>query len=351
MKKSWFLFPLNKIAILLPFILFIVGLIGWWWISYAPIWKKIKEGMNTINNEYTYLNGEKEIQFKINDVTQESTDMLNCLKIDYLGLIDASKAEMTKGYPDREYDTTISNTPIFKEVAKIIDSSRQDLDKQWSKYFTANKLTPEIYTEFYNKMLPYSRDYYYIHAAIIRDNSGNITEFTLVNYLMELMRKSRASQTKLDKIKTWIIDLLLPAETHLKLIQKYGNNKTTFHTNRDLQYIINKTANMIQDLDFEKMRHTEDKGILYIFSEETGKNEGGQSIQESEKKEWELKHPQYVSVDGMTIYSTAMIMNTFYSAIKEKIDFGKFKNTYSEYLTREGKPKSTIIDIIEDYSQ
>lgn len=349
MKKSWFLFPLNKIAYLLPLIIFIISIIGWWWISYSPIWKRIREGMNSMNNEYTYKNSKKEVEFKINDVTQESVDMLNCLKIDYLGLIDVSKAEMTKGYPDREYDIIISNTQLYKESEKIMDSSRQDLDKQWSKYFMANKLTPDIYTSFYEKMLPYSRDYYRIHSYTIRDNSENITEFTLVNYLMELMRKSRTSQTKLDKIKNWIMDLFIPAETHLKIIQKYANNKSAFHANHDLQFVINKTAKTITELDFEKMAHTEDKGILYVFAEETGKTDGDQSIAENEKKDWELNHPQYVSVDGMTMYSSAMIMNNLYSIMKEKIEFVKFKNMYSEYLTREVKPRSAIIDIIEDY--
>lgn len=350
MKKSLFLFPLKNILNLLPIILLLLSFIGIWIYS-TYMSKHLKEGMNTINNEYTYTipNTKEEIQFKINDVPQESIDMLNCLKIDYLGLVDASKAEMTKGYPEREYDTIISNTPLFKEIAKITDSSRQDMDTQWKKYFVANQLTPDIYTAFYNEMVPYSRDYYRIHSAIIRDNSENISEYTLVNYLMELMRKCRTSQTKLDKIKEWIIELLLPAEYYLKIIKKYSGNKKAFHTNRDLQYIINKTADIIRDLDYEKMKHTADKGILYIFSEETGKTESDKDIDEKERKEWELKHPQYISVDGMTIYTTAMIMNTLYSTIDEKIDFNKFKNMYSEYLTREGKPQSSIISVIQEY--
>lgn len=346
MKKSWFLLPPKNIVETLLWIVFLI-LLGYGIYTYFFSNSLKREGMNTMNNQYTFIYGKKDIVFKINDAMQESLDMLTCLKVDYLELVDASKVEMAKGYPDREYGIIISNTELYKQVAKLSDSSYQDLDTVWKKYFVANKLTPDVYTAFYKEMSAYSRDYYYVHRSIIRDNSENITEYTLVNYVMELMRKYRNNQSKLDKIKNWIIRLIQPVESHLKIVRKYADNKKTFHTKQDLQFIINKTAEFIRNLNFEDMLHTNDTNIIYIFEEEAGKTATGANIPEKEKPEWELKHPQYITIDGMTCYSTLMILNTLYTAISDRIDFSKFKSKYAEYVTREGKPKSTVIEILE----
>lgn len=345
MKKSWFLIPPFLKNNLLYIILFFMIGYGIYLFYFARL-RRAKEGMNTLNNQYTFIHGKTKIDFKINDMIQESLDILNCLKIDYLELVDASKVEMAKGYPDREYGILISGTELYKQVAKLEDASHQDLDDIWKKYFIANQLTPDIYTAFYKEMRTYSRDYYYVHRAINRDNSEDITEHTLVNYVMELMRKCRKNQSQLDIIKAWIIRLIQPIELHLKIVRKYADNRKTFHTKQDLQFIINKTADMIRTLHFEDMLHTPDKNIIHIFEEEAGKTATGNNIPEKEKPEWELKHPQYVTIDGITCYSIAIMLNNLYSAINDKIDFAKFKSKYAEYLTRESKPKSVAIDIL-----
>lgn len=307
-----------------------------------------REGLNEINTPYRFLmnypSTDNPFPYKINDILQESIDVLTFLKIQYFPLI-SPKVNLGQAMgTSREYSGKIAQSQIYQKYQSIVSSSTNILDKVWKPFFTANHIDAATIQAFHDEFLSYSRDYAQLTFKFMHTESSKMSPVTAtpdinawVNYVISLVHYYRTNQNKLDTIKQWMYKIILPIEQYMKLIHHYTENLVTYSTKDDALFVLNTTLDAIRAINYESLLHDAD-GHLYVFPEEIGATPDGKSVT---KISTEINRP--LTVDGLTIYSTIVIMKIYYDTVRSVIDLSTFQSGYKKYLQEHSKPDQTLL--------
>jgi hypothetical protein len=299
------------------------------------------EGLNEMNNAYVYYPKypklEPKFSYKINDVSQEAIDVLTFLKSVYFPLQAKPMTPRTNG--SREYAGKIMNSEIYNQYNKIVSQSTNILDQVWKPFFRANTLNENNVQQFHDEFLSYSRDYAQLTHVFMqsphKDHAEKPDIYAWVNYLIRLMNYYKSSQTHLDKIKEWVYKIIFPIEHYTKFVYHYIDNIKSYSSKDDALFVINITIELIKQLELESMLHDQD-GYLYIFQEEVGMTPEGTPVKP-------INIQRVVTVDGLTLYSVAVMMKMYYSVIQSVVNTRDFVHKYKTYLVNASKPSNTLL--------
>lgn len=337
MKKTAFYLP--KYLILLSVLGIIVGTYVYRMNRHL---ERLREGLNEINNRYVYYPQypaiEPHFTYKINDVVQEAMDVLTFLKTAYFPLL--SNPPTARMNASREYSGKIMNSEIYRQYNKIVSQSTNILDQVWKPFFRASHVDVQ---HFHDEFLSYSRDYAQLTHVFLRTPDANSAtpaepdRYAWVNYLIRLMHYYKSNQTRLDKIKEWMYKIILPIEQYTKFVHHYMDNLNTYSQKDDALFVINTTIDLLKNLSIESMAHDAD-GFLYVFQEEVGMTPEGTPITPID-----LNIHRPVTVDGLTLYSVAVILKMYYEVVKTVVNSYEFVNKYKIYLEQASKPTNTLL--------